>query len=152
MCRHSYASSCRKFSLYGFSVFEGSRLNIVMIIHLYTFAISGMCFLALLQLLGYIRYCSLAFSLNLTLKSWLALFSKCSCLQKYMPNLAGLFSHVLVDVSSVRSLCIRWYPRGNIMLCLSGSFCVQHTSGVKYFIEMIHCHILVFGLSVWAYA
>ncbi|KAE9446838.1 hypothetical protein C3L33_21261, partial [Rhododendron williamsianum] len=34
-------------------------------------------------------------------------------LKKYMPNLAGLFSHVLVDVSSVRSLCIRWYPREN---------------------------------------
>ncbi|KAK6925514.1 hypothetical protein RJ641_007233 [Dillenia turbinata] len=34
-------------------------------------------------------------------------------LDKYMPDLAGLFSHVLVDVSSVRALCIRWYPRDN---------------------------------------
>ncbi|KAK6936918.1 Exonuclease, RNase T/DNA polymerase III [Dillenia turbinata] len=32
-------------------------------------------------------------------------------LKKYMPDLAGLFSHVVVDVSSVRALCIRWYPR-----------------------------------------
>ncbi|KAK9279777.1 hypothetical protein L1049_013459 [Liquidambar formosana] len=32
-------------------------------------------------------------------------------LKKYMPDLASLFSHVLVDVSSIRALCIRWYPR-----------------------------------------
>lgn len=32
-------------------------------------------------------------------------------LKKYMPNLAGLFSHVLVDVSSIRALCCRWYPK-----------------------------------------
>ncbi|KAL0460396.1 UNVERIFIED_CONTAM: Oligoribonuclease [Sesamum latifolium] len=32
-------------------------------------------------------------------------------LRKYMPNLAVLFSHVVVDVSSVRALCLRWYPR-----------------------------------------
>ncbi|XP_028200151.1 oligoribonuclease-like isoform X2 [Glycine soja] len=31
--------------------------------------------------------------------------------QKYMPKLASLFSHVLVDVSSVKALCIRWYPK-----------------------------------------
>ncbi|XP_062172752.1 oligoribonuclease [Alnus glutinosa] len=34
-------------------------------------------------------------------------------LKKYMPDLAALFSHVLVDVSSVKALCIRWYPRDN---------------------------------------
>ncbi|GAA0140629.1 hypothetical protein Leryth_014318 [Lithospermum erythrorhizon] len=34
-------------------------------------------------------------------------------LKKYMPDLASLFSHVLVDVSSVKALCIRWYPRDN---------------------------------------
>lgn len=32
-------------------------------------------------------------------------------LKKYMPNLADLFSHVLVDVSSIRALCCRWYPK-----------------------------------------
>ncbi|CAH9094025.1 unnamed protein product [Cuscuta europaea] len=32
--------------------------------------------------------------------------------RKYMPDLANLFSHVLVDVSSVKALCLRWYPRG----------------------------------------
>uniref|UniRef100_A0A803PYH2 Exonuclease domain-containing protein n=2 Tax=Cannabis sativa TaxID=3483 RepID=A0A803PYH2_CANSA len=32
-------------------------------------------------------------------------------IKKYMPELASLFSHVVVDVSSVRALCIRWYPR-----------------------------------------
>ncbi|CAN4101136.1 unnamed protein product [Withania somnifera] len=32
---------------------------------------------------------------------------------KFMPTLASLFSHVLVDVSSVRALCFRWYPRDN---------------------------------------
>ncbi|XP_068640386.1 uncharacterized protein [Aristolochia californica] len=31
-------------------------------------------------------------------------------LKKYMPDLAGLFSHVVVDVSSVKALCIRWFP------------------------------------------
>ncbi|KAG9443044.1 hypothetical protein H6P81_018898 [Aristolochia fimbriata] len=31
-------------------------------------------------------------------------------LKKYMPDLADLFSHVVVDVSSVKALCIRWYP------------------------------------------
>ena len=36
----------------------------------------------------------------------------CVCLQKYMPDLAALFPHVLVDVSSVKSLCTRWFPRG----------------------------------------
>lgn len=34
-------------------------------------------------------------------------------LKKYMPDLAKLFSHVLVDVSSVKALCIRWYPRAH---------------------------------------
>ncbi|KAJ3692388.1 hypothetical protein LUZ60_012738 [Juncus effusus] len=32
-------------------------------------------------------------------------------LKKYMPSLAELFSHVLVDVSSIMALCIRWFPR-----------------------------------------
>lgn len=36
-------------------------------------------------------------------------------LQKYMPDLASLFSHVVVDVSSVKALCIRWYPRGKVL-------------------------------------
>ncbi|XP_055832359.1 oligoribonuclease-like isoform X2 [Solanum dulcamara] len=36
-------------------------------------------------------------------------------LKKYMPNLASLFSHVLVDVSSVKALCFRWYPRGRLL-------------------------------------
>ncbi|WZZ84365.1 hypothetical protein YC2023_112944 [Brassica napus] len=31
--------------------------------------------------------------------------------EKYMPDLAALFPHVLVDVSSVKSLCTRWFPR-----------------------------------------
>ncbi|ONI21166.1 hypothetical protein PRUPE_2G051000 [Prunus persica] len=34
-------------------------------------------------------------------------------LKKYMPDLASLFSHVIVDVSRVKALCIRWYPRDN---------------------------------------
>ncbi|XP_020517157.1 oligoribonuclease isoform X1 [Amborella trichopoda] len=34
-----------------------------------------------------------------------------SYLKKYMPTLAGLFSHVLIDVSSVKALCLRWYPK-----------------------------------------
>ncbi|XP_059659937.1 oligoribonuclease isoform X2 [Cornus florida] len=34
-------------------------------------------------------------------------------LKKYMPALAALFSHVVVDVSSVKALCLRWYPRDN---------------------------------------
>jgi len=29
-----------------------------------------------------------------------------------MPELAGIFSHVVVDVSSISALCIRWYPKG----------------------------------------
>ncbi|CAL4887961.1 unnamed protein product [Urochloa decumbens] len=32
-------------------------------------------------------------------------------LKKYMPQLAAIFSHVIVDVSSVMALCIRWYPK-----------------------------------------
>ncbi|KAL3828988.1 hypothetical protein ACJIZ3_017790 [Penstemon smallii] len=32
-------------------------------------------------------------------------------LRKYMPDLAALLSHVVVDVSSVHALCLRWYPR-----------------------------------------
>ncbi|CAM8988790.1 unnamed protein product [Rhodiola kirilowii] len=32
-------------------------------------------------------------------------------LKKYMPNLASLFPHVLVDVSSINALCVRWFPR-----------------------------------------
>ncbi|KAG6418031.1 hypothetical protein SASPL_120229 [Salvia splendens] len=32
-------------------------------------------------------------------------------LRKYMPDLAALFSHNLVDVSSIKALCLRWYPR-----------------------------------------
>lgn len=37
-------------------------------------------------------------------------------LKKYMPNLASLFSHVLVDVSSVKALCLRWYPKDTVCL------------------------------------
>ncbi|XP_057484219.1 oligoribonuclease-like isoform X2 [Actinidia eriantha] len=33
--------------------------------------------------------------------------------QKYMPDLASLFHHVVVDVSSVKALCLRWYPNEN---------------------------------------
>lgn len=32
-------------------------------------------------------------------------------MKKYMPTLSAEFSHVLVDVSSIRALCVRWYPR-----------------------------------------
>lgn len=32
-------------------------------------------------------------------------------LKKYMPQLAAIFSHVIVDVSSVMALCIRWFPK-----------------------------------------
>ncbi|KAJ4808164.1 Oligoribonuclease [Rhynchospora pubera] len=32
-------------------------------------------------------------------------------LKKYMPNLALIFPHVLVDVSSIMALCIRWFPK-----------------------------------------
>ncbi|TVU13500.1 hypothetical protein EJB05_40559, partial [Eragrostis curvula] len=32
-------------------------------------------------------------------------------LKKYMPQLAGIFSHVIVDVSSITALCIRWFPK-----------------------------------------
>ncbi|KAL8531358.1 hypothetical protein ACS0TY_008105 [Phlomoides rotata] len=32
-------------------------------------------------------------------------------IRKYMPDLAALFSHVIVDVSSIKALCIRWYPK-----------------------------------------
>ena len=39
-------------------------------------------------------------------------------LQKYMPDLASLFSHVLVDVSSIKALCIRWYPRGKNLISI----------------------------------
>lgn len=34
-------------------------------------------------------------------------------LKKYMPNLASIFSHVVVDVSSVKALCFRWFPKDN---------------------------------------
>ncbi|CAA3029759.1 oligoribonuclease isoform X1 [Olea europaea subsp. europaea] len=33
--------------------------------------------------------------------------------QKYMPNLVGLFSRIIVDVSSIKGLCLHWYLRGN---------------------------------------
>jgi len=32
-------------------------------------------------------------------------------LKKYMPQLAAIFSHVIVDVSSVMALCMRWSPK-----------------------------------------
>ena len=35
-----------------------------------------------------------------------------------MPDLASLFSHVLVDVSSIKALCIRWYPRGKNLISI----------------------------------
>jgi hypothetical protein len=31
-----------------------------------------------------------------------------------MPQLAGIFSHVIVDVSSIKALCIRWFPKGKL--------------------------------------
>jgi hypothetical protein len=38
----------------------------------------------------------------------------CFHCQKYMPQLAAIFSHVIVDVSSIMALCIRWYPKGKL--------------------------------------
>ncbi|KAG8063997.1 hypothetical protein GUJ93_ZPchr0004g40070 [Zizania palustris] len=32
-------------------------------------------------------------------------------LKKYMPQLAAIFSHVIVDVSSIKALCMRWFPK-----------------------------------------
>ncbi|KQJ81859.1 oligoribonuclease [Brachypodium distachyon] len=32
-------------------------------------------------------------------------------LKEYMPQLAGIFPHVIVDVSSITALCIRWFPK-----------------------------------------
>lgn len=32
-------------------------------------------------------------------------------LKKYMPCLAAIFPHVLVDVSSITALCLRWFPK-----------------------------------------
>uniref|UniRef100_A0A0E0DC81 Exonuclease domain-containing protein n=1 Tax=Oryza meridionalis TaxID=40149 RepID=A0A0E0DC81_9ORYZ len=32
-------------------------------------------------------------------------------LKKYMPHLAAIFSHVIVDVSSISALCSRWFPK-----------------------------------------
>ncbi|KAL5215097.1 hypothetical protein ABZP36_004249 [Zizania latifolia] len=32
-------------------------------------------------------------------------------LKKYMPQLAAIFSHVIVDVSSITALCMRWFPK-----------------------------------------
>lgn len=34
-------------------------------------------------------------------------------LKKYMPSLAEVFPHVIVDVSSIRTLCFRWLPEVN---------------------------------------
>jgi oligoribonuclease len=49
-------------------------------------------------------------------------------LKKYMPHLAAIFSHVIVDVSSISALCSRWFPKGkitpvfiNVMLILAFS-------------------------------
>ncbi|KAK8939760.1 Oligoribonuclease [Platanthera guangdongensis] len=39
------------------------------------------------------------------------LLTKFVFMQKYMPCLAGIFPHVLVDVSSITALCIRWFPK-----------------------------------------
>jgi hypothetical protein len=33
-----------------------------------------------------------------------------------MPQLAGIFSHVIVDVSSIKFLCIRWFSKGKLFL------------------------------------
>ncbi|CAN6461923.1 unnamed protein product [Victoria cruziana] len=42
-------------------------------------------------------------------------------LKKYMPDLAAMFSHVLVDVSSVNALCFRWYPKGTTSTLLKST-------------------------------
>ncbi|KAM0859688.1 hypothetical protein ACQ4PT_047053 [Festuca glaucescens] len=36
-------------------------------------------------------------------------------LKEYMPELAGIFPHVIVDVSSIMALCIHWFPKGKIV-------------------------------------
>jgi hypothetical protein len=33
-----------------------------------------------------------------------------------MQQLAGIFSHVIVDVSSIKVLCIRWFSKGKLFL------------------------------------
>lgn len=64
-------------------------------------------------------------------------------LQKYMPNLASLFSHVLVDVSSVKALCLRWYPKGNsLTLCF---IVVLHSRKAKFVVLLSCSHGLVIG-------
>lgn len=51
-------------------------------------------------------------------------------LQKYMPSLAAIFPHTLIDVSSVMALCIRWFPKGN-MLCINLCPCVYILTCLK---------------------
>jgi len=51
-------------------------------------------------------------------------------LQKYMPDLAGLFSHVLVDVSSVAALCSRWFPKGTRLLNLG----MEHNKQIRDYV------------------
>ncbi|EFJ09489.1 hypothetical protein SELMODRAFT_229455 [Selaginella moellendorffii] len=40
-----------------------------------------------------------------------SVYNDLNFLRKYMPTLAAHLSHVIVDVSSIKSLCKRWYPR-----------------------------------------
>ncbi|KAJ0723032.1 putative oligonucleotidase [Helianthus annuus] len=77
---------------------------------------------------GHVSACTPSLAGNCWIWSWYSLTESVGCVRcevahglnsgssfrKYMPDLASLFSHVLVDVSSVKVLCCHWFQEGII--------------------------------------
>ena len=59
-----------------------------------------------------------------------------------MPQLAAIFSHVIVDVSSVMALCMRWYPKGKLNLMTDGPFQVSEVGSYKMLRSGNMLHVL----------
>jgi oligoribonuclease (3'-5' exoribonuclease) len=51
-----------------------------------------------------------------------------------MPQLAAVFSHVIVDVSSIMALCVRWYPKGKLNLVAMDTILEMPSSGNSLYI------------------
>ncbi|XP_048557145.1 oligoribonuclease isoform X2 [Triticum urartu] len=68
-------------------------------------------------------------------------------LKEYMPQLAGIFPHVIVDVSSITALCIRWFPKGKLFFSISQCSVAEFDCGVFSSVTRLYKYGIASGLN-----
>ena len=64
-----------------------------------------------------------------------------------MPQLAGIFPHVIVDVSSITALCIRWFPKGKLFFSISQCSVAEFDCGVFSSVTRLYKYGIASGLN-----